>query len=111
MKTNKNVNYKARLWADEKGELHGVSFGNRQIPMGLFGALNTAMHEVVDTFNGKNAWKENYIKLLTTARDMSSLMAKMLIRLVPIVFSVVNDANILTITTAVKDIVVNHIEK
>lgn len=62
MKTNKNVNYKARLWADEKGELHGVSFGNRQIPMGLFGALNTAMHEVVDTFNGKNAWKENYIK-------------------------------------------------
>lgn len=47
----------------------------------------------------------------TTARDMSSLMVKMLIHLVPIVFSVVNDANIHTITTAVKDIVVNHIEK
>lgn len=42
---------------------------------------------------------------------MSSLMVKMLIHLVPIVFSVVNDANIHTITTAVKDIVVNHIEK
>lgn len=62
MKENKNVNYKARLWMDEKGELHGISFGNRQVPMGLFGALNNAMHEVVDTFNGKNAWKENYIK-------------------------------------------------
>lgn len=62
MKENKNVNYKARLWLDENGELHGVSFGNRQIPMGLFDALNKAMHEVVDSYNGKTAWKENYIK-------------------------------------------------
>ena len=62
MKTNKNVNYKARLWVDEEGELHGLSFGNQQIPMGLFNALNIAMHEVVDRFNGKTAWKENYIK-------------------------------------------------
>lgn len=29
MKTNKNVNYKARLWLDEDGELHGVSFANQ----------------------------------------------------------------------------------
>lgn len=62
MKKNKNVNYKVCLWMDEKGELHGISFGNRQIPMGLFCALNDAMHEVVDRFNGKTAWKENYIK-------------------------------------------------
>lgn len=62
MKTNKNVNYKARLWLDEDGELHGLSFANKQVPMGLFNALNKAMHEVVDTFNVKNAWKENYIK-------------------------------------------------
>ena len=62
MKENKNVNYKARLWIDEEGILHGVSFGNRQIPMWLFGALNDAMHNVVDYFNGKTSWKENYIK-------------------------------------------------
>lgn len=59
---NKNVNYKARLWVDENSELHGLSFGNNQIPLGLFDALNEAMHEVVDRFNGKTAWKENYIK-------------------------------------------------
>lgn len=62
MTENKNVNYKARLWVDENGELHGLSFANRQIPMGLFKALNDAMHEVVDAFNGKTSWKENYIK-------------------------------------------------
>lgn len=62
MKENKNVNYKARLWMDETGELYGISFSNRQIPMWLFGALNDAMHEVVDRFNGKTSWKENYIK-------------------------------------------------
>ena len=44
METNRNVNYKARLWLDEKDELHGVSFANQQIPMGLFNALNKAMH-------------------------------------------------------------------
>ena len=62
MKENKNVNYKARLWIDKKGELHGLSFANQQIPFRLLDALNEAMHEVVDSFNGKNAWKENYIK-------------------------------------------------
>ena len=62
MKKNKNVNYKARLWMDETGELYGISFSNRQIPMWLFGALNDAMHEVVDRFNGKTSWQENYIK-------------------------------------------------
>ena len=62
MKENKNVNYKARLWIDGNGELHSISFANRQIPMGLFKALNDAMHEVVNSFNGKNYWKENYIK-------------------------------------------------
>ena len=62
MKENKNVNYKARLWVDENGELHGISFSNRQIPLGLFDMLNKAMHEVVDTVNGKTSWKENYIK-------------------------------------------------
>ena len=60
MKENKNVNYKARLWIDEEGKLHGVSFGNKQIPMGLFKELNNAIHNVVDTF--KTSWKENYIK-------------------------------------------------
>ena len=59
MKTNKNVNHKARLWVDGDGEPHGVSFANQQIPMGLFGSLNNAMHEVVDRFNGKTSWKEN----------------------------------------------------
>ena len=59
MKENKNVNYKTRLWVDEEGELRCISFANQQIPMGLFNALNKAMQEVVDTFNGKNAWKEN----------------------------------------------------
>lgn len=62
MKTNNNVNYKARLWVDEEGELQVQIFANRQIPMGLFKALNKAINDVVDTFNGKNAWKENYIK-------------------------------------------------
>ena len=62
MKPNKNVNYKARLWVDEKGELHGVSFANQQIPMGLQDELNKAMHGVVDKCNGKTAWKETYIK-------------------------------------------------
>ena len=62
MKENKNVNYKARLWIDGNGELHGISFANRQIPLGLFDMLNKAMHEVVDAVNGKTSWKENYIK-------------------------------------------------
>lgn len=59
MKENKNVNYKARLWLDEKDELHGLSFANTQVPMGLFGSLNNAIHEVVDRFNGKTSWEEN----------------------------------------------------
>ena len=59
METNRNVNYKARLWLDEKDELHGVSFANQQIPMGLFNAINKAIHEVVDRFNGKTSWEEN----------------------------------------------------
>ena len=62
MKENKNVNYKVRLWVDENGELHGISFTNNKIPLGLFDMLNKAMHEVVDTVNGKTSWKENYIK-------------------------------------------------
>ena len=62
MKANKNVNYKARLWVDDKGELHGLSFANEQIPYSLLNALNNAMHEVVNSFNGLNLWKENYIK-------------------------------------------------
>ena len=62
MKANKNVNYKARLWVDEKGELHGLSFANQQIPFRLLDALNNAMHEVVDSFNGKDYWQEKYIK-------------------------------------------------
>ena len=60
---------------------------------------------------GKHLGRRTILSLQITARDMSSLMVKMLIHLVPIVFSVVNDASIHTITTAVKDIVVNHIEK
>lgn len=59
MKENKNVNYKARLWLDEDGELHGLSFANKQVPMGLFGALNNAIHDFVDRFNGKTSWEEN----------------------------------------------------
>ena len=62
MKENEKVNYKVRLWMDEEGELQGLSFFNQKIPIGLFNALNDAMHEVVNSFNGKNAWKENYIK-------------------------------------------------
>ena len=62
MKENRNVNYKVRLWVDEDGDLHGVSFANQQIPMDLFDALNNAMHEVVDSFNGKTSWKKKYIK-------------------------------------------------
>lgn len=68
MKENKNVNYKARLWIDENGELHGISFANRQIPLGLFDMLNKAMHEVVDTVNGKTSWKENYIKFTSNGK-------------------------------------------
>lgn len=62
MEWNRNVNYKARLWVDEKGELHGLSFANRQIPMDLMDKLNKAMHGVVAECNGKTAWKETYIK-------------------------------------------------
>ena len=68
MKENKNVNYKARLWIDENGELHGISFTNRQIPLGLFDMLNKAIHEVVDTVNGKTSWKENYIKFTSNGK-------------------------------------------
>ena len=68
MKENKNVNYKARLWIDENGELHGISFANRQIPLGLFDMLNKAMHKVVDTVNGKTSWKENYIKFTSNGK-------------------------------------------
>lgn len=68
MKANQNVNYKARLYVDEKGELHGISFANQQIPMGLLDALNKAMHEVVDSFNGKTAWKETYIKFTDNSK-------------------------------------------
>lgn len=42
--------------------LHGLSLANKQIPMGLLAALNKAMHEVVNCFNGRASWKENYIK-------------------------------------------------
>lgn len=59
MKKNKNVNYKTRLWVDEEGELQCISFADQQIPMGLFNALNKAMQEVVDRFNGKTSWEEN----------------------------------------------------
>ena len=62
MKENKNVHYKACIWVDEKGELHGQSFDNQQIPVGLFKALNDAIHDVIDGFNGKTNWKETYIK-------------------------------------------------
>ena len=62
MKKNKKVYYKAHLWIDENVELHGLTVTNRLIPMGLLNALNKAMHEVVDSFNGKTSWKENYIK-------------------------------------------------
>lgn len=62
MKVNKYVYYKARLWMDEKGELHGISFANERIPMRLLNALNMAMHEAVNNFNGLNLWKNNYIK-------------------------------------------------
>ena len=68
MKENKNVNYKARLWIDGNGELHGISFANRQIPLELFDMLNKAMHEVVDTVNGKTSWKENYIKFTSNGK-------------------------------------------
>ena len=33
-----HINYKDCLWIDENGELHGISFANRQIPLGLFDA-------------------------------------------------------------------------
>lgn len=62
MTPNKNVNYKARLWVDENAELHISSFANKHIPKGLFDIFDRAMHEVVDRFNGKTSWKENYIK-------------------------------------------------
>ena len=62
MKENEIVYYKAHLRIDEKGELHGISVSNQQIPMGLFKALNDAMHEVLDRFNGKTTWKETYIR-------------------------------------------------
>ena len=68
MKENTRVNFKAHLWMDEEGELHGLSFFNQRISIGLFNALNNAMHEVVATFNGKNAWKENYIKFTANGK-------------------------------------------
>lgn len=62
MKKNRNVNYKVRLRIDENGELHYIPFANQQIPLGLFKSLTRAIHEVVDIFNRKTTWKENYIK-------------------------------------------------
>lgn len=63
MKENRNVNYKARLWVDEKGKLHGISFANRQIPMGLFKALNDAMHDSDEgryTITNENGYCPDY---------------------------------------------------
>ena len=62
MKENKHVYYKARVWMDDKGDLHGLAFANKQIPTELICSLYKAMYEVVDSFNGKTSWKENYIK-------------------------------------------------
>ena len=62
MKKNKNGYYSAHLWVDEDGKLHCMSFENQQIPILLFDALNYAVHEVMDRFQGKTSWKEEYIK-------------------------------------------------
>ena len=69
--------HKARLWVDEDGELHGLSFANQQIPMDLLDALNKAMHEVVDRFNGKTSWKENYVKFTDNGKRYEQFDGKM----------------------------------
>ena len=76
MKENKNVNYKASLWVDENGELHGLSVANQKIPYGLFDMLNKAMHEVIDTVNGKTSWKENYIKFTDNGKRYEQFNGK-----------------------------------
>jgi len=56
--------FKAKIegdWNDPDG-IRVTSFANRLIPLGLFKALNDAVHEVIDTYNGKFYWRKLYIK-------------------------------------------------
>lgn len=64
MKENRNVYYKARIWVDEEGILHGISVCNQQLPMGLMNELNTKMHEVIDTANGKYEWRRTFYNFI-----------------------------------------------
>ena len=111
MKQNKNVNYKARLWVDEKGELHALSFANQQIPYGLFDALNKAIHEVVGSFNGKNDWKENYIKFTDNGKRYEQFDGKDANSPCTDCVSVVNVASIHTILMVQRGIVESHTER
>ena len=87
MKTNRKIYYKACLWIDEEGELHGQSFANQQIPGPLLNALNNAMLKVVDTCNGKTAWKENYIKFTDNGKRYEQFDGEAKIPCIDCVFS------------------------
>lgn len=47
--------YKCRITYNDDGTISVISYSNRKIPFSLLCELNNAVHEVEDTYNGKNA--------------------------------------------------------
>lgn len=54
--------YKCRITYNDDGTISVISYSNRKIPFSLLCELNNAVHEVEDTYNGKNAWKKCFIQ-------------------------------------------------
>lgn len=62
MKNAKYRYYKARIDGGDGNPYRGISFSNRQLPMGLLDLLNEKMHEAIDKFNGKLEWKRTLVQ-------------------------------------------------
>lgn len=61
MKKNKNNIYKCKITYNDDNTISIISFVNQQIPFALFDELNKAVHNVRETYNGENSWKDFYI--------------------------------------------------
>ena len=62
MKDAKYRYYKARIEGGDGNPYRGISFSNRQLPMGLLDLLNEKMHEAIDKFNGKLEWRRTLVQ-------------------------------------------------
>jgi hypothetical protein len=56
--------FKCRISYDENGDIHVISYSNKQIPFELLDRLNDAVHDVCDKHNGRLVWKNTYIKFI-----------------------------------------------